>query len=65
MEEWIKKLPKIKGTSKKTLQRIYERYNKKEVKNEKKQKETWTKTAKEIKCKYTGIRLTEADNKKH
>ena len=40
MEEWIKKLPKIKGIPKKTLQRIYERYNKKEVKNEKKQKET-------------------------
>tara|TARA_Y100000593_G_C4130530_1_gene247129 strand:+ start:238 stop:525 length:288 start_codon:yes stop_codon:yes gene_type:complete len=28
-------------------------------------KKLWTKTAKEIKCKYTGIRLTEADNKKH
>ena len=36
MEDWIKKMPKIKGISKKMLQKIYERYNKKEVKNEQK-----------------------------
>ena len=28
-------------------------------------KKLWTKTAKNIKCKYTGIKLTEVDNKQH
>jgi hypothetical protein len=28
-------------------------------------KKLWTKTAKNIKCKYTGVKLTEADNTKH
>ena len=27
MEEWIKKMPKIKGITKKQLQEVYERYN--------------------------------------
>ena len=28
-------------------------------------KKLWTKTAEKIKCKYTGIKLTQADNKRH
>ena len=28
-------------------------------------KKLFTKTASQVKCKYTGIKLTEADNKKH
>ena len=47
MEKWIKKLPKIKGIPKKTLQKIYERYNKKEVKNEAKQKKAMDKDCSE------------------
>ena len=32
MEEWIKKLPKIKGITKKELQKVYERYNPPKIK---------------------------------
>ena len=31
----------------------------------KNRKRLWTKTAQKIKCKFTGLKLTEADNKRH